>query len=139
MGLGERCPQAQNEDEAMFFCPFEAWVMLAPFSKKLEEREFVVDSGAPVHMLSKKDLSSGEVEALRKPEHGYTSEWASVKSAPSDQKWEEGSVQDENLVHVFCPRIVFKDSSTSSSPARLRSDEEASGHQRDPPSNPKPK
>ena len=32
--------------------------MPAPTSKSPEEREFVVDSGASTHMLSKKDLSS---------------------------------------------------------------------------------
>ena len=36
--------------------------MLAPTSKSPEEREFAVDSGASVHMLSKRDLSSDEME-----------------------------------------------------------------------------
>ena len=40
--------------------------MLAPTSKNPEEREFVVDSGASMHMLSKKDLSSEELETLRR-------------------------------------------------------------------------
>ena len=33
---------------------------------KLEEREFVVDSGASMHMISKKDLSNAEMDALTK-------------------------------------------------------------------------
>ena len=33
---------------------------------KLEEREFVVDSGASVHMISKKDLSDVEMDTLTK-------------------------------------------------------------------------
>ena len=37
--------------------PTEARAVPAPSSKKPEEREFVVDSGALMHMLSKKDLS----------------------------------------------------------------------------------
>ena len=40
----------------------EARVMLAPSSKKLDEREFVVDSEALVHTLNKKDLISAELE-----------------------------------------------------------------------------
>ena len=40
--------------------------MPAPSSKKPEEREFVVDSRAPMHMLSKKVLSSDEMETLRR-------------------------------------------------------------------------
>ena len=31
---------------------------------KLEERKFVVDSGASMHMISKKDLNSAEMETL---------------------------------------------------------------------------
>ena len=37
------------------------------FEKKPEEREFVVDSGASMHMLSKKDLSSGQLETFENP------------------------------------------------------------------------
>ena len=33
---------------------------------KLEEREFVVDSGASMHMMSKKDLNSAEMDTLTK-------------------------------------------------------------------------
>ena len=32
-----------------------------------EEREFVVDSGASMHMVSKKDLNSDELETMRTP------------------------------------------------------------------------
>ena len=39
--------------------------MLAPTSKRPEEREFVVDSGAPMHMMSNKDLNSDELDTLR--------------------------------------------------------------------------
>ena len=34
--------------------------------KKPEEREFVVDSGASMHMISKKDLSDAEMDTLTK-------------------------------------------------------------------------
>ena len=42
-----------------------------PTSKLPEDREFVIDSGASVHMLSKKDLSSDEIEALRRSRTPY--------------------------------------------------------------------
>ena len=35
-------------------------------SLKLEERDFVVDSGASMHMISKKDLSDAEMDSLTK-------------------------------------------------------------------------
>ena len=40
--------------------------MPAPTSKRPGERKFVVDSGAPMHMLSEKDSSSDELGTLRR-------------------------------------------------------------------------
>ena len=40
--------------------------MSAPTSKRPEEREFAIDSGASVHMMSKKDSSSCELDTLRR-------------------------------------------------------------------------
>ena len=40
--------------------------MPAPSSTKPEERHFVGDPGASMHMLSEKDLSSGELETLKR-------------------------------------------------------------------------
>ena len=49
-----------------FYSSVEARAMPAPTSKRPEEREFVVDSGASMHMMSKKDLSSDELDTLRR-------------------------------------------------------------------------
>ena len=53
------------EDKATIYSPVE---IKAPVlvSKNTEERMFVVDSGASMHMLSKKDLSSDELDTLRR-------------------------------------------------------------------------
>ena len=48
-----------------FYFPIEAGARLAPTSKAPKGREFVVDSGASMHMLSKKVLNSEELETLR--------------------------------------------------------------------------
>ena len=53
-------------NKATFSSPIEASAMPAPTSILPEEREFVVDSGASIHVLSKKDLSSDELETLRR-------------------------------------------------------------------------
>ena len=37
----------------------------AASTKEPEERKFVVDSGASMHMVSKKDLNSAELETMR--------------------------------------------------------------------------
>ena len=46
--------------------------MPAPPSKKPEESEFVIESGVSMHMLSKKVLSSGELETLRRARNPIT-------------------------------------------------------------------
>ena len=53
----------KTEDIATFYSPVK---IKAPVlvSKNTEERMFVVDSGASMHMLSKTDLSSEELETL---------------------------------------------------------------------------
>ena len=48
-----------------FDFPVEEWVLPAASTKEPEEREFVVDSGAGMHMVSKKDLNSAELETMR--------------------------------------------------------------------------
>ena len=45
----------KNADKATFHTPIEARALPAPSPKRREEKEFVVDSGASVHKLSKKD------------------------------------------------------------------------------------
>ena len=69
--IQERCPRKaawdlakhthnlKNSDKTMFEISGEKG-MLPPTSKRLDEREFVVDSGAPMHMMSKKELTSEE-------------------------------------------------------------------------------
>ena len=48
-----------------FFSPSENWCLPAPSTIiKPEEREFVVDPGASMHMISKKDLNSADLETV---------------------------------------------------------------------------
>ena len=55
----------KERDRATFFSPLENRCLPAS-TLKLEEREFVVDSGASMHMISKKDLSNAEMDTLTK-------------------------------------------------------------------------
>ena len=50
--------QAQSERQGS---PAEKWVL----PREPEERYFVVDSGASMHMVSEKDLNSAELETMR--------------------------------------------------------------------------
>ena len=55
----------KEKDKAAFYFPLEERVLPAASTKKTEEREFVVDSVASMHMVSKRDLNSAELETMR--------------------------------------------------------------------------
>ena len=55
----------KEQERATFFSPSENWCLPAS-NLKPEEREIVVDSGASMHMISKKDLSDAEMDTLTK-------------------------------------------------------------------------
>ena len=52
MVLGEKNHKLNNADKATFYSPVEVKAMPAPTSKSPEEREFVVDFRASVHVLN---------------------------------------------------------------------------------------
>ena len=54
-----------DENRATFFSPSEVWCLPMQSTMKPWEMEFVVDSGASMHMLRKKDLNSNELETVR--------------------------------------------------------------------------
>ena len=55
----------RKKDKAAFYFPAEEWVLPAASRKEPEERVFVVDSGASMQMVSKKDLHSAVLENMR--------------------------------------------------------------------------
>ena len=63
--LAESVLKLKEQESATFFSPSENWCLLAS-TLKPEEREFVVDSGASMHMISKKDLNGAEMDTLTK-------------------------------------------------------------------------
>ena len=54
-----------GKDKVTFYSSAEEWVLPAASSKEPKEREFVVDSGAIMQMVSKKDLNSAELKTMR--------------------------------------------------------------------------
>ena len=63
--LAKRVLKIKEHERAIFFSPSENRCLPAS-SLKPEERTFVVDSGASMHMISKKDLSDAEMDTLTK-------------------------------------------------------------------------
>ena len=63
--LAKSVLKLKEHERATFFSPSENRCLPAS-SLKPEEREFVVDSGASIHVISKKDLSDAEMDTLTK-------------------------------------------------------------------------
>ena len=63
--LAKSVSNFKERDRATIFSPSENRCLLASNLKPVE-REFVVDSGASMHLISKKDLSDAEVDTLTK-------------------------------------------------------------------------
>ena len=55
----------EKEGPSQFYSPSEEWILPAASTINPEEREFVVYSGASMHMVSKKDLNKAEFETVR--------------------------------------------------------------------------
>ena len=63
----------KENDKATFFSPVEEWVLPAASTKEPEKREFPVDSGASMHVVSVKDLNFaefGDHEDIKKSDNG---------------------------------------------------------------------
>ena len=58
----KKISKLKEKDKATFFSPTDEWSL--PSTKKSEEREFVVDPGASMHMISRKDLNPAELDNL---------------------------------------------------------------------------
>ena len=60
--LAKNTYKLKEKDKTTFYSPAEEWVLPATSTKEPEEREFVVDSGASMFLVSKRDLNSAELE-----------------------------------------------------------------------------
>ena len=67
--LARKIYKLKQEDKASFYSPSEVWILLAASTINSEEREFVADSGASMHMVSKKDFNKAELETVRIPKN----------------------------------------------------------------------
>ena len=94
----------KEKDKTSFFSPSENRCVPAPSILKPEEREFVVDSGVSMHMISKRDLNSAELETVTTSRSPMT-----VKTANGQvQKHEEATVYVKEL-DIFLTMKVLED------------------------------
>ena len=74
---GQNILKLKEKNKVAFFSPSENRCVPAS-NRKPEEREFVVDSRASMHMISNKDLNSAELENrddIEKSDGGYNIQW----------------------------------------------------------------
>ena len=95
---GQKCSKIKGEKQSSILLTFGK--MCLPASNlKPEEREFVVDSGASMHMISKKDLNSAEMDTLTKS----CSPTIVITANGEVQTHEEATVYVKEL-DIFLPR-----------------------------------
>ena len=63
--LAKKILKLKQRHKAAFFSPTEKRCLPSPSRIRLEERECVVDSRASMHMISRKDLNSAELETVK--------------------------------------------------------------------------
>ena len=66
MEAGQKCVKNKGENKKQHSSHLRKIGACLHQLLKPEEREFVVDSGASIHMISKKDLNSAEMDTLTK-------------------------------------------------------------------------
>ena len=91
--LAKKNTKLKANDKTTFYSPAEEWVLPAASTKEPEEREFVVDSGASMHMVSEKDLDSAELETMR------------TSRSPATVMTANGEVRRNKEATVICQTI----------------------------------
>ena len=92
--LAKSVLKLKEHERSTFFSSSEYRCLLAS-TLKPEEREFVVDSRASMHMISKKDLSDAEMDTLTK------------SCSPTIVITANGEVQTYQEAHCVCQRIGY--------------------------------
>ena len=87
-----------------FFSPTEDRCLPSPSKIKPEEREFVVDSGASMHMISRKDLNSAELETVTTSRSPTT-----VTTANGEMQTNEAATVYVKDVGIFLPVKLLQD------------------------------
>ena len=112
--MAKNFPKLNEKNNATFSSPTEAWCLQAPSVIKQEERELVVDSGASMHILNRKNLNSADFEnsaRFQKPYNGHYRRWRGA------HKRRRNSVCQRNGFVTVQLLSLSQDSESSTSPA----------------------
>ena len=93
MQIGQEYLKAQRNEQSYLLLTYNDWCLPEPSVIKPEERELAVDSGASMHMLSRKDLNSSELETVR------------VSQSPTTVVTANGEVQTKEEATVYVKEL----------------------------------
>ena len=99
--LSKNVLKLKEHERATFFSPSEKRCLPAS-NLEPEERKFVVDSGASMHMISKKDLSDAEMDTLTKS----CSPTIVITANGEVQTHEEATVDVKNLGIFLTMKVI---------------------------------
>ena len=106
--IGQEDLKALRKGQSYLFAPTNEWCLPAPSVLTPEEREFVVDSGASMHMLSRKDLNSAELETVR-VSNGCHSQRRSANKRRSDRIYQKiGFIRDSKASRRYTGRSLTR-------------------------------
>ena len=113
----------KEEEKAIFYSPSEEKVLPAASMEEAEDKDFVVDSGASMHVVSKKDLNSAELETMRTSRNPTT-----VMTANGNvQTREEAAVYVKEL-YLFVKSMLLEETPAVLSLGKLCEDHGYSYH-----------
>ena len=99
----------KEQHQVTFYSPAEEWVLPAGSTNEPVEREFVVDSGASMHMVSNRDFNSVQLETMRTSRSPTT-----VMTANGEvQTTEEATVYVKELDSFVTVMLIEKNSRSS--------------------------
>ena len=101
----------------------QSLIMPAASTIKPEEREFVVDFGASMHMVSKKDLNSAELETMRTSRSPTT-----VTTASGEVQTREEATEDVKELDLFVTVMLLEETPAVLSLGKLCEDHRKTYH-----------
>ena len=93
--LAKKIYKLKANDKPALCSPADEWVFPVAETEEPEDREFVVVSGATMHMVSKKDLNPAELETMR------------TSRNPTTAMTANGEVQTRDEATVFVKELDF--------------------------------
>ena len=101
--LAKNIHKLKEKVKAAFHSPAEESVLPAASTKEPEEREFVADSGAGMHLVSKRDLNSVELETMRISKNPTT-----VMTANGEVQTREEATEDVKELDLFVTVMLLE-------------------------------